>query len=58
MNLDVPTTLSEEKNSEFRRLYKKHYDIDLTLQEANDEAFRLLSFGAVIIENTPKYYEN
>jgi len=58
MKIEVPTTLSEERNIEFRRLYKKHYHIDLTEEQANNEAFRLLSFFAIIIENTQKYYEN
>jgi len=58
MKLEIPTTLSEAKNAEFRALYKKHYHIELTSEEANKEAFRLLTFCAIIIENTPKYHEN
>jgi hypothetical protein len=57
MKIQVPTTLSTERNTEFRRLYKDQYGVELTIEEANEEAFRLLSFFAIIIENTPKYYE-
>lgn len=54
MILEVPTTLSEERNSYFRKLYKKQYNIVLTEQESNEEAFRMLTFLAVIIEHKTK----
>ncbi len=57
MKIQVPTTLSLESNMEFRRLYKDQYGVELTIEETNDEAYRLLSFFALVIENTPKYYE-
>lgn len=57
MKIQVPTTLSVESNKEFRRLYKYQYGVELTIDEANIEAFRLLGLFALIIENTPKYYE-
>lgn len=57
MTLHVPTTLSDDKNQEFRRLYLKHYGKALTAEQANEEAFRLLCFFAIVIENTQKYYE-
>ncbi|MEP0264186.1 hypothetical protein [Dokdonia sp.] len=57
MKIQVPTTLSTKSNTEFRRLYKNQYGIDLNIQEANEEAYRLFSFFALVIENTPKYYE-
>ena len=50
MILDIPTTLSEDKNQEFRALYKKHYSMDLSIEEANAEAYRLLSFGAIVFK--------
>jgi len=57
MKIQVPTTLSDGSNIEFRKLYKEQYGIELNREEANDEAYRLLSFFALVIENTPKYYE-
>jgi len=55
MHLQVPTTLSEERNQEFRDLYKEHFGIDLTVEEADAEAYRVMSFIAIIIENTARY---
>ena len=52
----VPESLSEERNEEFRRLYKKHYNMDITVEEANEEFRNLGSFFAIIIENTPRYW--
>jgi len=57
MKIQVPTTLSTTSNTEFRKLYKEQYGVKLTIEQANDEAFRLLSFFAIVIENTPTYYE-
>jgi hypothetical protein len=56
MRIQVPTQLSKESNTQFRRLYKKHFDIDISVEEADKEAHRLFSFFAIIIENTPKYH--
>jgi len=42
---------------QFRKLYMEQYGIELKIQEADEEAFRLLSFFAIVLENTPKYYE-
>lgn len=55
MHIQVPTTLSKERNQEFRNLYKEHFKMDLTVEEADAEAYRLMCFIAVIIENTPRY---
>lgn len=55
MHIQVPTTLSKERNQEFRSLYKEHFKIELTVEEANREAYRLMSFIAIIIENNPRY---
>jgi len=57
MKINVPTSLSDELNLKFRAIYKRTYGIELTVEQANAEAFRFLSFCAIIIENTPKYYE-
>jgi len=57
MKIQVPMMLSDQSNAEFKRLYKEQYGITLNTEEANDEAYRLLSFFAIVIENTPKYYE-
>jgi hypothetical protein len=57
MKIQIPTTLSVESNMQFRKLYMEQYGIELKIQEADEEAFRLLSFFAIVLENTPKYYE-
>lgn len=54
MIFDVPTQLAEQKSIEFRRLCKKHYNIDLTEEESNEEAFRMLTFLSVILEYKTK----
>lgn len=56
MRINIPTQLSEKSNAKFRMLYKKHFDIDISVEKANKEAHRLFSFFAIIIENTPKYH--
>jgi len=56
MRIQVPTRLSDNRNHRFRLLYKKHFNIELSVEQANEEAFRLMSFCVIIIENTPKYY--
>jgi len=56
MRIQVPTQLSKKSNIKFRRLYKKHFNMDISVEEANKEAHRLFSFFAIIIENTPKYH--
>ncbi|WP_175454751.1 hypothetical protein [Lutibacter oricola] len=58
MRIQVPTQLSKERNAEFRSLYKKHYDMDISIEEANQEAYRLFSFFAIIIEHTPQYHKH
>lgn len=52
MKIEIPTTLSEESNTQFRVLYKKYYGINLTEEQANNEACRVLTFMAIVIENT------
>lgn len=57
MRIQIPTTLSEESNRKFRKLYKNAYGLELTIDQANDEAFRAMTFLAIVIENTDEYYE-
>lgn len=47
--------LSHERLLEFKRLYKEHFNMDLSDAEAQEESYRLMSFIAIIIENTPRY---
>ncbi|MEQ9263114.1 MAG: hypothetical protein RLP14_08140 [Owenweeksia sp.] len=49
MKIPVPTTLSDADNQRFRELYLKHFNEELTVDEANRKAYRLLSFYAVVI---------
>ena len=56
MHIHIPKQLSESSNQKFRKLYKKHFELEVSVDEADSEAHRLLSFLAIIIENTPKYH--
>jgi hypothetical protein len=58
MQIHIPAQLSKERNLKFRQLYKKHFNEELSIADADKEAYRLLSFFAIIIENTPKYYKD
>jgi hypothetical protein len=51
MKIRVPTTLTEAGNKRFRELYLKHFDEEITVEEANQEAYRLFSFFALVIEH-------
>jgi len=55
MTLRIPTSLSEEKVTEFRDLYKRKYGEELSEQEARDTALRLLKFVGIIIREHPKF---
>ena len=58
MQIHIPTQLTEKRNLKFRQLYKKHFDEELSIADADKEAYRLLSFFAIIIENTSKYHKD
>ncbi len=58
MRIDVPTTLSQKSNAKFRALYKKHFGEDISVDKANEEAHRLLSFFAILFEKNPKYHKS
>ena len=58
MKIEVPTILSEQGNVQLRALYRKHYGIDLTEEEANIEGNRIMTFMAIVFENSKQEYEN
>lgn len=57
MPLITPTYLSEEQIAEFKGLYKKHYDIHLTDEEAQKKGLRFLQFMAFITENKDAFFD-
>jgi hypothetical protein len=46
--------IPREKLKEFKDLYKKHYGIDLTDQEALEKGTKLLNFVRIISQVDPK----
>ena len=51
MKIDLPTTLPQKDNQRFRELWLTHFNEEITTEEANREAYKLLSFYALIIES-------
>lgn len=49
MHLNLPEKLSQESNEEFRRLYLKIYEIDISVDEADEEALRLMRFVYLVL---------
>jgi len=58
MKIEIPTTLSKESNTQFRTIYRKNFGIDLSIQHANEEANKVLTFMAIVIENINNSYGN
>ncbi|WP_158655183.1 hypothetical protein [Flavivirga eckloniae] len=57
MSLVIPTRLTQEQIVEFKELYKEHYNIELTNEEANEKGVRFLQFITVIIENNEAFFD-
>lgn len=57
MALVIPTDLTEEQIAEFKLLYKKHFDIDLTDEEARSEGVRLLQFMTAVIDGNEEFLD-
>ena len=57
MPLVIPTILDEEQVREFQGLYKKHYGIDLSVEEAQEKGVHLLRFMTVVIENYDTFFD-
>jgi hypothetical protein len=55
MIIHIPTTLSDEKVKEFKRLYEKVYGEVLSDDEAKDTAIGLLRFVGTIVQTHPKF---
>ncbi|MCK8479043.1 hypothetical protein [Psychroserpens algicola] len=50
MSIEIPENLSPERNAEFRALYKKHFGQDISESQADEEAYRLLSFFSIVFD--------
>jgi len=57
MALAIPTRLTQDQIVEFKELYKQHYDIELTDEEAIEKGVRFLHFMTVIIENNDAFFD-
>lgn len=51
----MPTQLSDEKNAEFRALFKQYYQKDISKDEANTLALILMQLLIRIIEENESY---
>jgi len=58
MGLVLPTTLNQEQRAEFQSLYKKHFSIVLTDEEALEKGVRFLQFMTVIFENKDVFIDD
>jgi hypothetical protein len=50
MRIYLPTKLKPEQIAEFKRLYTKHYSIELSDEEAYQKGLHLLQFMVTILE--------
>lgn len=57
MSLVIPTSLSEEQITEFKGLYKKHFNSALTDEEAIEKGVRFLQFMTIIVENNIAFFD-
>ena len=57
MPLVIPTILDEEQVREFQSLYKKHYGIELSDEEAQAKGVQFLRFMTVVIENYDTFFD-
>ena len=57
MALVIPTNLSKEQIEEFQRLYKKHFNILLSDNEALEKGINFLQFMTIIIENNDAFID-
>lgn len=56
--MEMTETLTDDFNKKFKALYLKHYGIELTKDEANRKAIRLLNFYTAIINYHSRYADN
>ncbi len=56
MSMQIPTTVSDEKVQEFKELYLKHFDIELSDKEAYEKGLHLLQFMATILDISGAYF--
>lgn len=56
MALVKPTRVTEQQVTRFKELYKKHYNIDISNEEAREMSIEFLQFMTVIIENNDAFF--
>jgi len=57
MALVIPTDLTKEQIAEFKMLYKKHFDIDMTDEETRKEGVQFLQFMTAVIDNNEAFFD-
>lgn len=56
MALILPVRLTQEQIAEFKKLYKKYFNIELNNEEANEKGVKFLQFLTVIINNNEAFF--
>lgn len=56
MALVKPTRVTKQQITHFKELYKKHYNIDLSNEEAREMSIEFLQFMTAIIENNDAFF--
>ncbi|MCG3165601.1 MAG: hypothetical protein POELPBGB_01369 [Bacteroidia bacterium] len=56
MNIKMPTTLSPEQLKEFKAIYFKNFNIELSDDEAYKKGLHLLQFMATILDLSGAYF--
>lgn len=57
MVLILPTTMSEDQITEFQQLYKKHFDLTISKEQALKEGVRFLQFITAVIDNSDEFFD-
>jgi hypothetical protein len=56
MSIKIPTTINDDDVQEFKAIYLKHFDIELSDEEATIRALKLLRFMGTILDLSDAYF--
>ena len=57
MALVIPTHLTQEQLTEFKMLYQKHFNIELSDDEAQRKGVTFLQFMTCVIEDNEAFFD-
>lgn len=55
MALTIPTTIRPERVQVLKRLYKKHFNLELTDEETLERGVKMLQFITIVIDNNDAF---